>query len=497
MAQLLTLSRAAQLIGVTRGDLQKKIRDGDLAAYDGLVDGADLQRVYPDLRLEETGAFERVTQIKEQAFSRRMRERLLPSQEVLAQRLFAQGQELDSLRRHLARYHDLVEALRERIDGQARIAPAELAAPLRELGGMLDDGLAAVLGSQEPSDTVAVMDEMLRVMTAQVTLRPSGHEFFVEGSETILEAALHAGLAPAYGCGNGNCGLCKARVVSGETRQIRNTDYPLSEAERAQNYRLLCSHTAVSDLVIEMVEARSPADIPEQQIVARVRSVATLDAETSLLHLQTPRSNRLRFLAGQNVTLGYAGGGIDFRGDYPVASCPCDDRNLLFHITRADAASGDGFAARLFAGAVHPGDPVNVWGPFGDFVLRSERDLSLAFLCCDAGFAPVRSLVEHALSLDSFPEITVYWAATRPAGQYLSNQCRAWAEALEHFRYHALDATDGADAGRQAAAALMEAGHAASDLGIYIAGGHAFAETARNALLTAGVPAGRVVATVL
>ena len=99
MAQLLTLSRAAQLIGVTRGDLQKKIRDGDLAAYDGLVDGADLQRVYPDLRLEETGAFERVTQIKEQAFSRRMRERLLPSQEVLAQRLFAQGQELDSLPR--------------------------------------------------------------------------------------------------------------------------------------------------------------------------------------------------------------------------------------------------------------------------------------------------------------------------------------------------------------------------------------------------------------
>ena len=303
MAQLLSLSRAAQLIGVTRGDLQKKIRDGELAAYDGLVDGADLQRVYPALRLEESGAFERVAQIKEQAFSRRMRERLLPSQEVLAQRLFAQGQELDSLRRHLARYHDLVVALREKIDGRARAAPAGLAAPLRELGGMLDDGLAAVLGSQETLDTVAVMDDMLRVMTAQVTLRPSGHEFFVEGSETILEAALHAGLAPAYGCGNGNCGLCKARVVAGETRQIRNTDYPLSEAERAQNYRLLCAHTAVSDLVIEMVEAQSPADIPEQQIVARVRSAAALDAETMLLHLQTPRSNRLRFLAGQSATL--------------------------------------------------------------------------------------------------------------------------------------------------------------------------------------------------
>ena len=497
MARLLTLSRAAQLIGVTRGDLQKKIREGELAAFDGMVDGTDLQRVYPDLRLEESGAFERVAQIKDQAFSRRMRERLLPSQDVLAQRLFAQGQELDSLRRHLARYHDLVEAVRERIDVLADAAPAGAAGPLGEIGGMLDDGLAAVLGSQEPSDTVAVMDDMLRVMTAQVTIRPSGHEFFVEGSETILEAALHAGLAPSYGCGNGNCGLCKARVVSGETRQIRNTDYPLSEAERAQNYRLLCSHTAVSDLMIEMVEAQSPADIPEQQVVARVRSIAELDADTRLLHLQTPRSNRLRFLAGQNVTLGYAGGGIDFRGDYPVASCPCDDRNLLFHVIRADAEAGDGFAARLFAGAVHPGDPVNVWGPFGDFVLRPERNLPLAFLCCDAGFAPIRSLVEHALSLDAFPGLAVYWAATRPGGQYLANQCRAWTEALDHFGYRALDAVDGVDAGRQAAAALVAAGDTLAETGIYVAGGHAFVEAVRESLLGSGAPSGNIVATVL
>jgi CDP-4-dehydro-6-deoxyglucose reductase len=282
MTQLLTLSRAAQLIGVTRGALQEKIRNGELAAYDGMVASEELQRVFPDLHLEEMGAFERVTQIKEQAFGKRVRERLLPSQEVLAQRLFAQGQELDDVRRHLARYHDLVEALREKIDSMAHASPAD---QLRELGQMLDDGLASVLGSQEPTDTVAVMDNMLRVITAHVTIKPSGHEFFVEGSETILEAALHAGLAPSYGCGNGNCGLCKARVVSGETRQVRTTDYPLSEVERAQNYKLLCSHTAVSDLVVEIVEAQTVADIPEQQIVARVKSVSPLDAHTFLLHL--------------------------------------------------------------------------------------------------------------------------------------------------------------------------------------------------------------------
>ncbi len=494
MAQLLNLSRAAQLLGVSRSALQEKIRNGELAAYDGMVASDELKRVFPDLNLDESGAFERVTQIKEQAFAKRVRERMLPSQEVLAQRLFAQGQELQDVRRHLARYHDLIEALRERIDAMAGTGPAD---QLRELGRMIDEGLAAVLGSQEPTDTVAVMDEMLRVMTAQVTVRPSGHTFFVEGSETILEAALHAGLAPSYGCGNGNCGLCKARVISGETRQIRPTDYPLSAVERAQNYKLLCSHTAVSDLVIEMVEAQSPADIPEQQIVAKVKSVSPLDAHTYLLHLQTPRTNRLRFLAGQSVTLGFAGGGVDFRGDYPVASCPCDDRNLLFHITRADADAGDGFAARLFAGAVHAGDAVDVWGPYGDFVLRQETGRPLAFLCCDAAFAPVKSLTEHALSIEAFPSISIFWTATRPGGHYLANQCRAWNEALDDFACHLLDAADAAEGGRAAAGALLaempdRAGH-----DIYIAGEPAFVEAAHGALVAAGVPQDRILATVL
>jgi CDP-4-dehydro-6-deoxyglucose reductase len=493
MTQFLNLARAAQLIGVSRGSLQEKIRNGELAAYDGMVASEELLRVFPEMQIEVSGAFERVTQIKEQAFGKRVRQRMLPSQEVLAQRLFAQSQELDSVRRHLSRYHDLLETLRERIDAMSDAGPAD---QLRELGRMLDEGLASVLGNQEPGDTVAVMDEMLRVMTAQVTIKPSGHEFFVEGSETILEAALHAGLAPSYGCGNGNCGLCKARVVSGETRQVRNSDYPLSEVERAQNYKLLCSHTAVSDLVVEMVEAQTVADIPEQQIVARVKSVSPLDAHTFLLHLQTPRTNRLRFLAGQNVTLGSASGGADFRGDYPIASCPCDDRNLLFHITRADAEGGDGFAARLFAGAVHTGDAVDLWGPYGNFVLNPDSTRALAFLCCDAGFAPVKSLVEHALARDVFPAISVCWAATRPGGQYFANQCRAWADALDGFDYLPVDAPDAAAAGRAGAAALG----ALPDIcgrDHYVVGAEPFVEAAHAQLLAAGVPGERIVVTVL
>ena len=77
MTQWLTLSRAARLIGVPRGELQREIRDGRLPANDGMVSTAGLLALYPQMNLEESGAFERVTRLKEEAFGRRVFERAL------------------------------------------------------------------------------------------------------------------------------------------------------------------------------------------------------------------------------------------------------------------------------------------------------------------------------------------------------------------------------------------------------------------------------------
>ncbi len=74
-----------------------------------------------------------------------------PNQEVLAQRLAAQSEELVEVRRHLAHYHDLIEALQERIEMLRAASPSEQLAALAEF---LDAGLAGVLGSEEPADTL-------------------------------------------------------------------------------------------------------------------------------------------------------------------------------------------------------------------------------------------------------------------------------------------------------------------------------------------------------
>ncbi|MDP1646993.1 MAG: 2Fe-2S iron-sulfur cluster-binding protein [Rubrivivax sp.] len=485
MAQWVTVWRAAQLVGVPRGVLQQRVRSGEIELADGLVSTEALLRLYPQTELEASGMFERVAQIREEAFGRRVRERLLPSQEVLAQRLFRQSQELADVQRHLQRYHALVIALREHL----RHLSAEAGGTdprLLALQRQLNDGLARALAT-EPVDVLDVMDDMLKVVSAQVTLRPSGHQFAVEGRNTLLQAGMRAGLKLNYGCGNGTCGMCKVRVTSGQVVRTMPTDYALSENERAQGYVLACAHTAASsEITLETLEAAGPADIPQQQLVTTVRALRPLATDTLLLHLQTPRSNRLRFLAGQWVTLGLAEG-EDVHAQYSIASCPCDDRNLLFYVPRDTA---DPLAARLFGGGLKPGAAVTVWGPGGDFVLTEDAH-PLVFAACDTGFAPVQSLIEHALSVDAAPSISLFWLATRPDGHFMANQCRAWSEALDPFEYTLSTHAEAATGASQMAAA-MRADLFDIDCVFYMAGPAAFVDTLRAELAAAGVPASQM-----
>ena len=494
MANWVTIWRAAQLVGVPRGVLQQRVRAGEIELADGLVSTDSLLRLYPQARFEESGMFERVVQIRDESFGRRLRERLLPSQEVLAQRLFRQTQELADVQRTLQHYHRLVVALRDRmreLDDERRAATGASDPRLLDLQRQLNDGLARALAS-EPVDVLDVMDDMLKVVSAQVTLRPSGHQFTVEGHETLLQAGMRAGLKLNYGCGNGTCGMCKVRVTDGQVARTMATDYPLSEQEKSQGYVLACAHTpASSELTLETLEAAGPEDIPPQQVTTSVRAVKALAPDTMLLHLQTPRSARLRFLAGQRVTLGLAEGpGV--RSPYPIASCPCDDRNLQFYVARDET---DGFATRLFGGGVKAGDAVSLWGPEGRFVL-GDGVQPLVFAACDTGFAPVKSLIEHALSLDVAPTISLFWLATRPDGHFMDNLCRSWSEALDPFEYTLSNHDDPAIGASQMATAIR-ADLFDIDCSFYIAGPGPFVDTLAAELAAAGVPAGQIHAEVV
>jgi len=489
MSQLLTLSRAARLVGVTRGALQKKIKDGELPAFEGMVSPADLLRVYPQTQFEDNTLFERLTQIKDSAFSKRIRERILPDPEVLAVRLSDIGHELAEVRAQLARLHAVSAECAQRLATLATHLPGDAGKEAGTLRDWLQDAQ-----TRAPDETehhlLAARESTMRVMVAHVLVIPSQREFFVEGSDTLLDAALRAGLALNYGCSNGNCGLCKARIVSGQTKKVRSHDYVLSQTDKNAGAVLMCSHTAVNDLVIEAEEAGSAREIPLQQIPARVKAAERLTDDIVLLHLQTPRTQRLRFLAGQYVTLQ---AGDNPPVDYPVASCPCDDRNLQFHVHRI---SGNPFSDHVFHG-LKSGDTVNIFGPRGEFVLHEDSPRNLVFIAWDTGFAPIKSLIEHAMALDVAESLHLYWLAPHGHGHYLSNLCRAWSDALDNFQFTPIELP--VAAGEDTVlfrTELLRVAHdhpALSDCDVYVAGAPALHDAAREILLAKGLPAEQLV----
>jgi CDP-4-dehydro-6-deoxyglucose reductase len=321
-------------------------------------------------------------------------------------------------------------------------------------------------------------------MTAQVQVKPSGREFFVDGSDSLLEAALRSGLSLDYGCSIGSCGKCKARVVSGQAQKTRHSDYVLTGAEKSAGVLLMCCNTAVVDLVIEAREAHGAADMPLQSIDARLKSVSPLGDDVRLLHLQTPRSNRLRFLAGQSVALSLADGSSAF---LPVASCPCDDRNLQFHVRRR---AGDAFAERVF-GALKGVDSVRVEGPRGEFVLNEESHRPLVFIAGECGFAPIKSLIEHAMALDAAATLHLVWIASGECGHYLDNLCRSWSDALDDFRYHPIAAERAApdeEAMQAALRQVLQDHPRLDDCDVYVAAPGPWASAAEFQLLEHGLP---------
>jgi CDP-4-dehydro-6-deoxyglucose reductase len=458
MAHLLTVSRAARLVGVSRGTLQQRIKDGELTTFEGHIVADDLLRLYPNTQLHDQQELDRVEHIKETAFAKRIRERVLPDAETLAARVQALGIELARTRAVAEYYAGAIAKLADKV---RELNAGGDSTRLRDILKIID-----TIHPPPPDREHGLMarDSLLRIMAAQVVLRATGHEFFVDGADTLLDAGLRSGWSLSYGCSDGRCGKCKARVVAGKTKAVREAGYKLSTKELAEGVVLMCAHTAVTDVTLDAEEALSAELIPAQSADARVKSVETGSGGITRLHLQTPPDVRLRYLAGQEFMLHFPNGGIL---KLPAAGCPCDERNLHFHARDLPSLG--------------PGDTVQVSGPRGHFILDAGSVRPLIFVAREEGFAPVKALLEHAMALDVAPALHLFWIAPQ-GGHYLNNLCRAWADSLDQFRYHELTSD------KDLLATVRDVMPRFADCDVYLAGPNAWTLSWKTQFQLNGVP---------
>ena len=431
MEKFLSISRAAKLVGISRGALQKKIHDNELTSFEGQVSIDDIERIFPDAELEDNHLLEDLERIIESSLKKARGEKLakllMPDVHTLSSRLSNINAELVKIKKENQGYKNIFNQLQQKLELESSTDNEKLKSYLKSFENWLSNELVSLNQSVPRPSNISRKDMILSVISAQVRLMPSGHEFFIEGNTNILEAGLSAGLAMNYGCSNGNCGKCKAKLISGEIKKTKPHDYVFTEAEKNQNYFLCCSNTARSDIEIEAIEAGSAEDIPLQHIQAKIKKINKINDDIIILNIKTPRTSRLRFLAGQHVSISK-----DNLSPLtvPIASCPCDDMNLQFHIQKNDTHPMNNY---IFNDAT-ASDSITLNGPGGEFILNESSMLPVLFIAFDTGFAPVKSLIEQSLTLEHAEYNHLLWLHTSETA-YMKNQCRAWEDAFDNFNY--------------------------------------------------------------
>lgn len=265
-------------------------------------------------------------------------------------------------------------------------------------------------------------------MAHRVQLKSGKHSFAAESHESILDAAIRAGVPINYGCSNGNCGLCKASVVSGSTKQMRAHDFVIRDAEKIQGHALMCSTCCQTDVVIDADVTANASDIPAQELRVKVRKIDRVSEDLAIITMQVPRTVRLRFIAGQYVRV------YDDHQrshEYAIASCPCDEKRIEFHVRKLE---GDAFSKMVF-NQLSVGDWLNIQGPYGDFVIDDTKESPIVMIAFDTGFAAIKSILEHVTAQDKERPIYLYWLACGVEGLYLDNLCRSWDDALDEMHY--------------------------------------------------------------
>lgn len=324
-------------------------------------------------------------------------------------------------------------------------------------------------------------------MAYQITLQPSGHNYVVEAGETLLEAALDAGFVLPYGCRNGACGSCRAKVLEGSVDHGRSQNGALPENARREGYTLLCCATAQSDVTIECRELAASTEYPLRIMPCRVQELTRLADDVMLLSLKLPVNERLAFRAGQYIEFMLKDGR---RRAFSLANAPHDDGFLQVHIRKID---GGKFTGHVFDG-MQLKEIMRFEGPHGSFHLREESDKPIILLAGGTGFAPIKSIVEHAIHNQIRRPMQIYWGARHRAGLYLHELPQQWAADQPHIQYIPVlsEAVAGDDwRGRRGLVhqAVLEDHADLSAYQVYACGAPAMIDAARIDFCSRGLPA--------
>jgi len=203
-------------------------------------------------------------------------------------------------------------------------------------------------------------------MSYTLTIEPLGQTVPLEEGQTLLDAALRAGIYLPHACCHGLCATCKVQVSDGEIEHGEASTFALMDYERDEGKCLACCATAQSDVVIE-------AEIDEDPD-ARVLPVRDFGATVERIEGLTPTikgvwltlDEPMDFQAGQYINLRVPGESA--ARAFSIASAPQDGRRIELNVRLVPGGRATGWVHHQ----LQAGERVQLSGPYGRFFVRKS-----------------------------------------------------------------------------------------------------------------------------
>jgi phenol/toluene 2-monooxygenase (NADH) P5/A5 len=267
-------------------------------------------------------------------------------------------------------------------------------------------------------------------MSYELTIEPLGQVIAVEEGQTLLDAALRAGIWLPHACCHGLCATCKVQVVEGEVDLGEASPFALMDMERSEGRALACCATAQSDLTIEVEIDEDPDAkvIALRDFEASVHAITELTPTIRGIFLKV-HNDEIAFQAGQYINL-YVPGVAEPRA-FSIASAPSQPGLIELNVRKVPG----GVATTWLHEALEVGQTLRFSGPLGRFFTRHSDPNGVIFIAGGSGLSSPKSMILELLEAGDRRAIHLFQGARNHAELYYAELFEDLAREHSHFNY--------------------------------------------------------------
>ncbi|QID17633.1 2Fe-2S iron-sulfur cluster binding domain-containing protein [Nitrogeniibacter mangrovi] len=266
-------------------------------------------------------------------------------------------------------------------------------------------------------------------MSYELTIEPLGTTIEVEDDQTILDAALRAGIWLPHACCHGLCATCKVDVLEGEVDHGEASSFALMDFERDEGKTLACCARLESDVTIEADIEEDPdaESIPVKDFPGTVSRIEPLTPTIKGIFIELDEP--IHFQAGQYINLQLPKD-IGSRA-FSLANAPGQGREVELNVRIVVGGAGTTWLHE----SLQAGDRITLSGPYGRFFVRKSAEAPMIFMAGGSGLSSPRSMILDLLAEGSTLPITLVYGQRSREELYYHDEFLALAEAHENFTY--------------------------------------------------------------